>query len=257
MLQRSNPQRHGVFPGHRSLLARKHGKRVLAFQGLAAVPRGKIDCKAVEAGFRKHTIANFNEKQQQLVVLLERGVKLHVTDGPVASLVDDKNLAGIPPLSRAGQDQEQAQGGTTGEGCRLQVQANPFQGVNAVLREAGGDVVTDDDRPNPRRHGCNGHPGVPKGEQALPRPLKDSVTGREGSNTLAHACLQVVFLSCPTDSERLFPPVAGIKCPLRQFTVRGPLTHENRRRCTKKSRGRCSSAPSSRTWTPPTTWRAG
>ncbi len=57
-LQRSNPQRQHGFLGHRSLLVRKHGKRVLALQSLAAPTRGKIDLKAVLAGFGKHAIAN-------------------------------------------------------------------------------------------------------------------------------------------------------------------------------------------------------
>src|SRR5439155_19933111 len=96
------------------------------------------------------------------------GEKLHITNGLVVSFVDDKNLPGIPPLPRAGQEHEQAQRGTAGEGCGLQVRANPFQSVNAVLSEAGGDVVTDDDRPNPRRHGGNAHPGAPQAGLSSP-----------------------------------------------------------------------------------------
>src|SRR5437588_7017615 len=49
--QGSDPRRRGSFLRHGSSLAGTHGERVLALQGLAAVPRGEIDLKHVESGF--------------------------------------------------------------------------------------------------------------------------------------------------------------------------------------------------------------
>src|SRR6266851_3720575 len=113
--------------------------------------------------------------------------KLYVTDGLVGSLVHDKDLTGIPPLARAGQEQEQAQSGTAGEGCGHQVLPNSFERENAVLDEAGRDVVAYDDGANPWRHGCNRHPGAPRlGDQAPSRHLNASVTEPKGSSKLAH-----------------------------------------------------------------------
>ena len=74
---------------------------MLALQGFAAAVPGKMDLKAIGTGFGKHTFANLYVQRQQFVVLLEGGGELHVTDEPIASLVDDENLAGIPALARA------------------------------------------------------------------------------------------------------------------------------------------------------------
>ena len=51
------------------LLFRKDGKGVLPFQGLAPVTRGKIDLKAVLAGFRKDTIPDLNVPEPHLAGL--------------------------------------------------------------------------------------------------------------------------------------------------------------------------------------------
>jgi hypothetical protein len=68
----------------------------------------------------------------------------------------------FPSLPRAGQDQEDVQDGSAGEGCSRQLKANSLQGENAFFREAGRDIVADHDRANPRRQGCNSHPGTPE-----------------------------------------------------------------------------------------------
>ena len=66
------------------------------------------------------------------------------------------------------------------------MQANSFQGEHAVLRETGGDIITDDNRSYSRRHGCNGHPGTPgPNHQGPPCPLKASVTEPEEASKLA------------------------------------------------------------------------
>jgi hypothetical protein len=81
---------------------RKDGKRKLALKSVAAPPRGKIDFEAIRASFGKYAIADHNVQRQQLVVLLERGDKLDVTDRLIVPLVDDKNFASVSSLPRTG-----------------------------------------------------------------------------------------------------------------------------------------------------------
>ena len=71
---------------------------------------------------------------------------------------------------------------------RLQVHAGAFEGEHAIFRLARCNVVTDDDRPHARRHGCNGHPGALRpGAKARSRPPTDSVARQEPWNKVASA----------------------------------------------------------------------
>jgi hypothetical protein len=45
--------------------------------------------------------------------------------------------------------------------------ANAFQSENAALRTAGDNFVADDNRPNPRHDGCNGHAGMVESTRSM------------------------------------------------------------------------------------------
>src|SRR6516165_2945549 len=141
------------------------------------VARIEINLEPKRACLREQALAQFKIHRHQGVVLVESGVEFEISQHPVVTLVDHEDGAGKAPSPVARQHEVEIQTHPQREGLGQEMVLHAVKIENPVFDWAGGNLVTDDDRPHPRRDGCTSH-SSPRDSRLSIRRFRESVTRR-------------------------------------------------------------------------------